>query len=179
MKYRLLGLLCLASASLALADVPETLPARSDFLRDQTLIEKFVAAALDLARENDPLKRARQCNVLAGFLTKEIQEASRQRQGPRAAAFGKMLQTMLTDGIATNLKQAGADTQPEGPRAQEILQISESMAANVTRPLEKVVEQLPPQDQPAMKTVLDAVNKVQKSSQGHSKKSNKNKKIKK
>jgi hypothetical protein len=179
MKYRFLAVFSLVSATFALADVPEASSARSDFQRDKALIEALVTGALDLARENDPLKRAQQCNLLAGFLTREIQEATRKRQGPRAAELGQMLQSMLMDGIADNLNLAGADAPGEGARAQEILKFSESMAATVAKPLKDAVEQLPPQEQEAMQPVLDVVKKVQKASQGQSQKSTKNKKSKK
>ncbi len=84
-------------------------PNVATFQRDQPLIDKFVAGALVLSRENDPLQRAQQCKVLADLLGKEMQLAANKQEAPRTAELGRMLQAVLTDGIADNLSLAQSD----------------------------------------------------------------------
>jgi hypothetical protein len=129
------------------------------FQRDQPLIEKFVASALVLARANDPLQRAHECNSLAELLGKEMQLAANKQEAPRAAALGQMLQAVLSDGIADNLSLARSDEAPEAPRAKEVASLGQNIVA-AAQPLEKALAQLPPQDQPSMQEVIRGVKKA-------------------
>jgi hypothetical protein len=139
------------------------------FQRDEPLIEKFVAGALLLARENDPLQRAHQCNVLAGMLGKEMQLAANKQESPRTAELGQMLQAVLTDGIADNLSLARSDEPADAPRSREVADLGQNIL-DAARPLEQAVAQLPPQDQSSMQEVIKGVKKaledVHKRSQG-------------
>src|SRR5262249_1106535 len=91
----LLGPVLLATA-LAWADAPALSgePQRADQLRrNRNLIGALVEGGLNLAGEDDPLKRAGYCNDLAQRLAGAIKEASESRDGPRTAELGRHLRS--------------------------------------------------------------------------------------
>jgi hypothetical protein len=106
------------------------------FRRDRKLIESLVESGLRLAGEEDPLKRADQCNVLAEQLSQEIQQAAADREGQRAEALGNHLNALLVRGVAGNLTLALGSQEPDAPPAPEMKRIAEQ-AALALKPAEE------------------------------------------
>lgn len=155
-------------------DVPFGEVRQVQWQRDGELIEKFVDGAIRLAAENDPLERANQCNVMAAVLAKHLRQATVNGETERTAELGDMLEEVLVKGIADNLSQARRDLPPEAPRSKEVLEIGVKVA-DVVKPLENILEQIPPGKLPAgdrkavqatYETVSKAFQQVSQSSQG-------------
>ena len=136
MKLRFLVLPFLALAGFAFAGEPAPAPRErlQQFLKDLPLIEVLVQEGISLAGEEDPLKRAQTCNVLAKTLVTEIQQAAGHKDEGRAASLGNYLQAVLVRGVAGNLDLART-TAPQGAsRAPEMKLISDQVL-EVTQPV--------------------------------------------
>src|SRR5262245_9567020 len=81
--------------------------------RNYALIQKLVQGGLDLASEDDPLKRARCCNGLVESLAGEIRQAAVDQEGGRAVELSNHLQAVLKHGVAGNLGK-GRSLIPKG-----------------------------------------------------------------
>src|SRR5215471_12702459 len=76
------------------------------FRQDAQLLDTLVDGAIELAGEEDPLKRAAQCNKLADSLAREIRQAGADHDRGRVARLGPHLRAMLSHGVAGNLTEA-------------------------------------------------------------------------
>lgn len=165
----LFGILTLATLGLANQADPVETDRRREFDRDADLIDKFVHGAVQISKENDPLKRAHHCNGLADLLAKEIQKTTQRREARRTTELSAMLQAVLVQGVADNLAVARTGLPADAPRSKEVLNFADTVAG-LTKSAEQEIENLPAGEQEAMKTALQAMTKareqVQKSSQG-------------
>jgi hypothetical protein len=158
MKTPLLALLAVTLLSLAgivVAGDPPNGERLRQFRRDLPLIETLVDEGLVLAAEEDPVKRAQSCNVLAKSIVHEIETAAKQRDQQRTTTLGKLLQAVLVRGVAANLDLARSQL-PEDPQRQpELERIGEQMR-EVTDPVANPSISIPKQ---IMGPALDAVKK--------------------
>src|SRR5262249_55784977 len=106
-RWWVLPILCAALAAGVWAeDVPEAPSAAAQaklFQRNRVLLQTLVQGGLELAKQEDPVKRAGCCNDLAKQLANEIRLAAQSRDAYRAAELGDHLYALLHDGVAGNL----------------------------------------------------------------------------
>lgn len=147
---------------------------QAEFARDAALIEAFIDGGLQLAVEEDPLRRAQTCNILADKLAQEIRAATEKKANDRVVVLGELLQTVLVQGVADNLERARNEVSKEPVRAKEISRVAEQ-AAEVAGPVElslkKTLETLkgPPDKEamwPALKGLARAREEVESASMG-------------
>jgi hypothetical protein len=150
MKYAFLAAALFTLGGLALAQEPPTESADRlrEFQRDRSLIELVVQEGVRLAGEDDPLKRARSCNVVAERLAAEIKTAAVQRDQQRAAKFGTFLQAVLIRGVANNLDTArsrlddDAEPDPDFQRIRDdVLRFTEPVTGGDTQKSEQQIMQ--------------------------------------
>jgi hypothetical protein len=159
-RLPLLLLPLLTAAGLALADDPK--PARSpaerlqQFRRERALVRRLVDGGLRLANEDDPLRRADQCNLLAGDLSREARQAVRERDRERGERFGLGLEKLLVRGVAGNLTLVADHPAPDGASLSEVHRLSDEALA-VMEPLQKEFDRVPGAVQKQMKNVLRAL----------------------
>jgi hypothetical protein len=154
----LLPLLTTAGLVLANPPAPPRSPAArlKEMRRDLALVRNLVEGGLRLAKEEDPLRRADQCNVLARGLSREVQQAVKDREHSRADALGQRLEALLVRGVAGNLQRARAQLPPNSPRLPELRRLGDE-ALSVMEPLRKEFDQMPEYEQHQMASVLHAV----------------------
>ena len=161
-RHLLLLLPLLTAAGLALADDP--VPARSpaerleQFRRDLDLVRQLVDGGLRLAGEDDPLKRADQCNLLARDLSREAQLAVKEHDRKRGERFGQGLEQLLVHGVAGNLTLAADHPAPNAPSLTAVHRLSDEALA-VMEPLQKEFDRVPDHMQKQMKNILQALKR--------------------
>jgi hypothetical protein len=162
MRWLLLLLPPLTAAGLALADGPA--PVRSpaerleQFRRDRGLVRKLVEGGLQLANQDDPLKRADQCNLLAKDLSQAVQQAVQERDRARGERFGQGLEKLLVHGVAGNLNLVADHPAPDGPSLSEVHRLSDE-ALSVMEPLQKEFDRAPDSQQKQMEKVLQCLKR--------------------
>jgi hypothetical protein len=72
--------------------------------QNRRLVEVLVNGAVELAAENDPLKRADCCQRLAQEFKREILEAASQEDSRRVIELTEHFEALLRQGIAANLR---------------------------------------------------------------------------
>jgi len=162
----------------ALALAQETAPAPNAermelFRRDRGLIEKLVAGGLQLAGEEDPLRRADFCTGVAEQLAAEIEQAAEGSENARAAEFGQHLRAMLQDGVAHNLTTARGRIPAGSAEEKRLFEVNER-AAKVLGGLERRLQlhsvslPAPPPDEMRhiLKVVSDGRIEVEKAAKG-------------
>jgi hypothetical protein len=144
--------------------------------RDQEMIQALVKGGLDLAGEEDALKRADYCNLIASGLAREVKKAVAKKDGIQAALFGKQMQDMLVQGVAVNLSTAREALLPNSPGHQDIAKVGEKVA-DVAKSIEQEVERVadPENMQPTLQAVADGKNQVDLAIKGKSKEKGKGK----
>jgi hypothetical protein len=138
MNRFVLPLAVLTLATVVWADsTPPLLPGEKveRFHKNQKLVKALVEHGLDLAKQDDPIQRAKQCGSVAEFFAAEIREAAKRRDGYRAAELSALLGTLLKTGVADNLRSLGPNVAPESQGMQEMLKIRKQVD-KLTRPLE-------------------------------------------
>jgi hypothetical protein len=125
--------------------------------RNRGLIQALVDRALVLASEEDPLRRADQCNGLAKHLVDEIQQAADREEDGRAAELGGHLHDLLRGGVVSNLETVRQHTPPDSTRNKELRRVSED-AHRVTDPLEKLLQTIATTDSGELRRVLQAIH---------------------
>jgi hypothetical protein len=162
MKRLLLCLPLLTAAGLALADGPS--PPRSpaerleQFRRDRGLVRKLVEGGLHLASQDDPLKRADQCNLLARDLSQEVQQAVKEHDRARGERFGQGLEKLLVHGVAGNLTLVADHPAPDAPSLSEVHRLSDE-ALSVLEPLQKEFDRAPGSMQKQLEKVMQALKR--------------------
>jgi hypothetical protein len=157
----LLPLLTAAGLALANPPAPRTPAERLKELRgDLTLVRKLVEGGLRLAKEEDPLQRADQCNLLAKGLSGAVQRAVKDRDRSRADALGRRLEALLVRGVAGNLQRAREQMPANSPSLPELRRLGDE-ALSVIEPLRKEFDQVPETEQHKMSSVLQAVTQGQ------------------
>jgi len=145
MTRRFLAVVPLAIlASLVWADDAAVRPAAEharQWQRNRELVKVLVDSGLNLAGEDDVLKRADQCAGLAAHLASEISQAAQQREGARIAELGGHLQTLLEQGVAANLTRA-RDAATNGTSLEQQLKELQKQTADVVGPLEDELQRL-------------------------------------
>jgi hypothetical protein len=130
MRSFLFALAALAVASLLPAQEPNT-DRLSELQRDLSLIETLVKEGIRLAEQDDPIHRARTCNVLVEKLVDEIQDAAGKKDRRRTTILGNYLEDVLVRGMASNLSQARKTpgNQPELERlSRQVLRATQPVA---------------------------------------------------
>jgi len=149
-KHALLTSVLLALSGLAFAQAPptEATDRLRQFQRDLSLIKLFVHEGVKLAAQDNPLKRARTCSVVAESLVNEIRQAAVQRDQQRAANLGNFLQAVLVRGVANNLDTArsrlpdDAELHPDFQRIRDdILRVTEPVTGAGTQASEQQIMQ--------------------------------------
>jgi hypothetical protein len=110
------------------------------FQRNRDLIQTLVHGSLRLATEDDPLKRAEQCNGLAEQLAAAIRQAAECRDTTRVVELGQHLHALLEQGIAANLRTARKQI-PPGSTLEKQLERVRKQAADLVQPLEEQLEE--------------------------------------
>jgi hypothetical protein len=162
-RYLSLSLLLVGLAALASADEPGNDPPDLTRVwqaqRNQALVQKLVAGGLSLAKADNPLERARQCNELATGLANEIRQAADDHDGERAIELGRHLQDVLQNGVAANLdKERGV---PMGSTRQTEINAVRDRSGDVTTALVKDLDRILKDNPAALKQVLHAIQEAQ------------------
>jgi hypothetical protein len=97
------------------------------FERDQNLIQTLVESGIELAGEDDPLRRAAQCNKLADRFAREISQAAAAKNSPRVKTFGEHLQDLLTVGVAGNLAVARGSLPAGSPQERTLVEFGKEV----------------------------------------------------
>src|SRR5262249_2590317 len=111
-----------------------------------------VDGAIELAAEEDPLKRAAQCNQLADSLAREIRQAGADHDRGRVAQLGPHLGAMLAHGGAANLTEARGTIGTGSVRERKLLQFSK-----LAHQMEDALDRVPGADPGAMKPAIAAM----------------------
>jgi hypothetical protein len=150
-------LVLLPLAGLLLASASQTPPSPAP---SASLLEALVEAAVQLAREKDPLRRASICNTLADRLAQETSQAVTRGQLARAAHLGNLLQDLLARGVADNLERAGGALAKTPQRLPEVRRIGEQ-TLSLTKPLLHQLEEAGTQAPADMQNTARALAQVQ------------------
>jgi len=150
-------------STLAWADIADTPPAPAEqarqLHRNWNLVKALVDGSVQLAGEEDPLRRANTCSEVVEHFANEIGQAADDRDSDRAAELGRHLCDLLDNGVAGNLNTASKIIPASTTGNQELLKVG-SRVAKVTDPLElrlrRALEAEPqPEIQRALRSVLD------------------------
>jgi hypothetical protein len=87
-------------------------------IRDETLIGALVNTALTLAHESDDLARADGCRRLVVVIADDLQKSVKNGQLDRAAALAAQAGSLLSDGVAANLRSAQTAAKASGRQAE-------------------------------------------------------------
>jgi len=148
--------------------VQETVDERAQSLpRDQEMIQVLVEGGLDLAGEEDPLKRAAVCNRIANGLAEEVKKAVGSKDSARAAKLGKQMQDLLVHGVAVNLTVARETMKPNSPREKAIFKLGANVAG-VAKSIEDEVNNggEPEKMKLMLQTVIEGKNSVDQAIHG-------------
>lgn len=107
---------------------------------NEKLIHKLVHGGLLLASEDDPLRRAEHCNLVAAFLADEMGRAADQHEDSRMEELGQHLHLILQHGIAPNLVIARKSI-PTGSHQETMLKSVGDTITRFTFPLEERLQQ--------------------------------------
>jgi hypothetical protein len=114
-----------AGALFAVAATPPA-PAADDearrFHRNRGLIERLVQDGLDLAREDNLVKRADRCNDIVQGLAREMTGAE-AGESERVAELGRYLRDVLKRGVGDNLKTARTDIHAGSEEEKELQRV--------------------------------------------------------
>ncbi len=136
---------------------PRTPAERLKELRgDLDLVRQLVEGGLRLAKEEDPLRRADQCNLLAKELSGAVRRAVKDRDRTRADVLGQQLEALLVRGVAANLQRAREQLPPDTPTPPELRRLADE-AVSATDPLRQEFDQAPEHEQDRMSGVRQAV----------------------
>jgi hypothetical protein len=155
MRIAVLAFFLLANAALAVQESGAGDSRVKQLQRDQALIESLVEGALNLAAEDDPLRRADYCNRLADGLRLEMKKAWQLNDTSHAIELGEQM-PLLVQGVAANLNLAMASMTPNSPRTNEVARLGQEVAG-VTKALEDEVRADSALDQDLMLPTLRAV----------------------
>lgn len=161
-RYLLLMLPVFLVCAIAWADGPIPSPETERALRLQRnleLVQALVDGSLQLAGEDDPLKRANYCSGMAEQLSKEIERATEGRDAPRVTELGKHLKAMLETGVATNLNLARSGIPQGSVGEKKLFEVGIKASQTVDRleeHLQKMVK-LEPETQAEMQQALDGM----------------------
>lgn len=135
----LLALLGLAGHAFAVQDTVED---RAQQLQsDDEMLDVLVAGGLKLAREDDPLKRADECNEIAAVLARGIKKAVGKKDGARATLLGEQMQAILEQGVAVNLTAARATAKHDSAGEAAIAKLGQNVADSA-RSIEEEVQRV-------------------------------------
>ncbi len=146
----------LTAAGLALADGPARTPQErlQQFRRELSLVRNLVDGGLRLAKQDDPLRRADECTVLARDVTHEAQRAVQARNRGRADVLGHCLEKLLVRGVADNLNRLPANALS----LKEVHRLSHA-ALSAMEPLEQHLTEVPRPVQEQMQNVVQALKR--------------------
>jgi hypothetical protein len=148
-----------------------TLDERTQQLRsDEDVIDALVRGGLDLAGEDDPLKRADHCNCIVDVLAREIKKAVARKDGVRVALLSDQMQELLVQGVAVNVTRAQETVAPDSPGAEAIARVGEKVAL-VTDDLAGELDRFPEpaQMQPVRQALAKGKQEVEKAVKGNPK----------
>jgi len=133
--------LVLAAVSRAQSPAPPLSAAEQArrFGRNRSLIEKLVTGGLQLADEDDPLKRADCCNGIAQSMADEIRLAVGGHEKGRVAELKQHLHSLLKDGVAENLIQA-RERIPNGSAEEKELRKVRDDTEQFLKPVQEVID---------------------------------------
>jgi hypothetical protein len=126
---------------------------------DHDLIETLVDGGLELAQEDDPLKRADLCNTIANALASEVKNAVKKKNSVRAALLSEQMQSILVQGMAVNLVTARQTMIPDSPQEVAIAKLGEKVAV-AAKSIEDEVDRI--DDPTKMQSTLIAVHEGRK-----------------
>jgi hypothetical protein len=165
-RAEFLALSAVYGATLVLLIEPDELPLVVDnphqwqqLTRNRGLIQALVTSGVVLASEEDPLRRADQCNGLARHLVDEIQHAADREDDGRAAELGGHLDDLLKGGVVSNLSTVREHTPPDSTRHKELRRVSED-TQRVTDPLEKLYQSRAKTDPGELHRVLQSIRET-------------------
>src|SRR5262249_9849331 len=104
--------------------------------RNLGLIKVLVDGSVNLANEEDPLRRAGHCKTIADRMGDEIRWAAESHDAPRAIELGRYLHRVLDDGLALNLGRARKGI-PQGSAEERQMRELQTGAAGLVADLEK------------------------------------------
>jgi hypothetical protein len=170
MKYwLLLSLLVVGLVPAAVAEDPPPRPKAVERAlhveRNYALIQVLVRSGLQLAAEEDPLKRAGQCLGVADRLAEEIRQAAEKGEEQRVAELGEHLHALFVQGVAPSVRLARRQIPPESTAEGDLRETCNRAAAFVQR-LEEFLQSADPDDkvdkQPMIRELHGAVDAVER-----------------
>jgi len=127
-------------------------------IRDETLIGVLVNTALGLAGEGDDLARADACRRVVALMADDVKKSVKNGQLDRAAALATQMESLLSDGVAANLRSAQAAAKASGRQAE-----IDHIAVEVTRlcdQLGHLADEPPGSQSPPLRRALDGVHRA-------------------
>jgi hypothetical protein len=115
---------------------------RDRLSHNSDLIEKLVTHGLNLAQEENTLKRAAECTSLADELATEISGSASLKDPTRTGDLAEELSWVLRDGVKENLSRA-RDAIPMGSAEEANLNQAKRNAANVMNEVENTLRMTP------------------------------------
>jgi hypothetical protein len=134
--------IALASAPFLVLRAEEETSPTGPFQRDLALLEAVIDNSLNLAAEDDALKRARLSYRLSEVFVAELHAAAQHHDAERLTALSAHVRALLTRGIVFNVLEARAQFPPPSPGAQELSRFGSQIGAALRKD-EYEWEQLP------------------------------------
>jgi hypothetical protein len=125
--------------------------------RNRALIQLLVQGGLRLAAENDPVRRAAYCSGMARRLADEVEQAARDQETDRAVELGSHLERLLQAGVAGSLGVARRRIPPGSAEETELRRVARRVA-DLTRPLEDLLNSMDDNDAGDLRQVLHQVH---------------------
>jgi hypothetical protein len=118
------------------------------------LLETVVVEGLRLAEEEDPLRRADSCSIVAEQLVQTILFTSAMGEGKQVSTLGKCLGEMVDRGVVVNLNRAKVDD-ADKDRLAERERVGRRVAS-VSAVLQTNLHRAPPQARAGLQRALEA-----------------------
>jgi hypothetical protein len=101
------------------------------FQQHRLLVETLVDHGLGLAASQTPLERAEECRRTVRSLGQALQRAAAEQDLGRCRQLTDLLGSMVTEGLASNLREAARWIPPESPEARRLQDIRDRSRAEL------------------------------------------------
>lgn len=172
-RYLFLLVPVLVQATWAWADGPAP---RADAERSQQLhanldlIRSLVKGGVELANQDDPLKRAGYCNAMAERFADQISLAADGRDAARLTELGNHFHALLQRGVASNFREARRAIREGSAEERELFRVhgeTAAFVADLERHLQRALDDEPrPEVQRALQAVQDGRQQVDSAIKG-------------
>lgn len=98
------------------------------FKTNQDLLQHLVNDGIELADDDQPLKRAEQCNRTAAMLARYLGNAADDQNADRVVELAGIMSDVVRDGLVPNLNAAQDQIKPGDPREGVLIKVRDDAA---------------------------------------------------